>query len=337
MKNKDKPLLAVTLGDITGTGPEIVVKVLREGPRDDCRLLIICDAEVLRSTFDILGARFDLPVFQSIEEAIAGDTPAAVLDIAQGDKELLALGHPHPEAGRMAAEALVGAARLAMDGQVDGVVYAPLVKETMYIGEKKYNDETQILREKLQAPGIKSVAKIGEIFRVTIAEHVPLKKVPDLITSQSVLSAIELLQEALLFYGLKSPRLAVAALNPHAGEGGLVGREEIDEIAPAIQEARAKGIDVSGPIPADTVYVRAFKGQFNGVVNMYHDQANIALKMAGFGEIVILFVRSPVIITTPSHGPAYGKAGKGTADHNNMRAAIEVAAFLARRKKPPIK
>ena len=332
MKNKDKPLLAVTLGDITGTGPEIVVKVLREGPRDDCRLLIICDAEVLRSTFDILGARFDLPVFQSIEEAIAGDTPAAVLDIAQGGKELLALGHPHPEAGRMAAEALVKAAELAKDDQVDGVVFGPLVKETLYLGEKKYSDETQILREKLQAPGIKSVAKIGEIFRVTIAEHVPLKKVPDLITLQSVLSAIELLQEALLFYGLKSPRLAVAALNPHAGEGGMVGREEIDQIAPAVQEAKSKGIDVSGPIPADTVYVRAFKGQFDGVVNMYHDQANIALKMAGFGEIVILFVRSPVIITTPSHGPAYGRAGKGTADHNNLRASIEVAAFLAQRK-----
>jgi 4-hydroxythreonine-4-phosphate dehydrogenase len=127
--------------------------------------------------------------------------------------------------------------------------------------------------------------------------------------------------------------MAVAALNPHAGEGGTVGREEIDQIAPAIQEAKAKGYDIYGPIPADTVYVRAFKGQFDGVVNMYHDQANIALKMAGFGEIVIIFVYSPIIITTPSHGPAYGKAGKGTADHHNMREAIEAAASLARQKK----
>ena len=334
MKNKDKPLLAVTLGDITGTGPEIVVKVLREGPRDDCRLLVVGDEQVMRSTFDILGARFDLPVFRSIEDAVKSDAPFVMLDTARGGRELLALGRPHPEAGQMAAEALVKAVRLAMDGQVDGVVYAPLVKETLYIEERKYNDETQILRELLRAPEMKSVAKVGEVFRLTIAEHVPLRKVPDLITSQSVLSAIELLQEALLFYGLKSSRIAVAALNPHAGEGGMVGREEIDQIAPAIEEARAKGIDVSGPIPADTVYVRAFKGQFDGVVSMYHDQANTALKMAGFGEIVVLFVRSPVIITTPSHGPAYGKAGKGTADHNNLRAAIEVAAFLAQRKKP---
>ena len=329
---KDKPLIAVTLGDITGIGPEILVKVVVEGAPDNCRLLVVGDAQVLRSSFDALGARFNLPVFRSIEEAPSSDAPVAVLDLAQGGKELLALARPHPEAGRMAAEALVRTVELAADGRVDGVVFGPLVKETLYLGEKKYNDETQILRERLQAPEMKAVAKVGEVFRVTIAEHVPLSKVPDLITPQSVLNAIELLHEALLFYGLKSPRIAVAALNPHAGEGGMVGREEIDQINPAIQEAKAKGIDVSGPIPADTVYVRAFKGQFDGVVNMYHDQANIALKMAGFGEIVILFVRSPVIITTPSHGPAYGKAGKGTADPNNLRAAIEVAASLAQRK-----
>jgi len=332
MMIKAKPLIAVTQGDITGIGPEILVKVVVEGPPANCRLLVVADAQVLRASFDALGTRFDLPVFHSIEEVTASDAPVAVLDLAQGSEELLALARPHPEAGRMAAEALVKAVGLAMSGRVDGVVYGPLVKETMYLGERKYNDETQILRERLQAPEMKAVAKVGEVFRVTIAEHVPLKKVPDFITTQSVLNAIELLHEALLFYGLKSPRIAVAALNPHAGEGGMVGREEIDQITPAIQEARTKGIDVSGPIPADTVYVRAFKGQFDGVVNMYHDQANIALKMAGFGEIVILFVRSPVIITTPSHGPAYGKAGKGTADPNNLRAAIEVAASLAQRK-----
>ena len=334
MRNKDKPLIAVTLGDITGIGPEILVKVVVEGVPDNCRLLVVGDAQVLRASFDALGARFDLPVFRSIEEAATSNAPVVVFDLAQGGTELLALARPHPQAGQMAAEALAKAVGLAMDGWVGGVVYGPLVKETMHLGERKYNDETEILRERLRAPEMKAVAKIGEVFRVTIAEHVPLKKVPDFITAQSVSNAIELLHEALVFYGLKSPRIAVAALNPHAGEGGTVGREEIDQITPAIQEARAKGIDVSGPIPADTVYVRAFKGQFDGVVNMYHDQANIALKMAGFGEIVVLFVRSPVIITTPSHGPAYGKAGKGTADPNNLRAAIEVAAFLAQRQQP---
>jgi len=330
---KEKPLIAVTTGDITGIGPEILVKVIVAGPPDKCRLLAVGDAQVIRSSFKALGAKFDLPVFRNIEEAAASEVPVMVLDLAQGGRELLALARPHPEAGRMAAEALIQSAKWAKEGKVDAVVFGPLVKETIYLGKKKYNDETEMMREQLEAPLMKSVAKIGDIFRVTIAEHVPLKKVPELITKESVLEAIEILQEALIMYGMKTLRIAVAALNPHAGEGGMVGREELDHIAPAVAEAKKKGIDVYGPIPADTVYVRAFKGQFDGVVNMYHDQANIALKMAGFGEIVVIFARSPAIITTPSHGPAYGKAGKGTADPNNLRAAIETAAFLARRQR----
>ncbi len=332
MVNRNRPLIAVTFGDITGIGPEILVKVITEGPPANCRLLAVGDAGVLRASFAAFGAKFDLPVFKNIEEAAAGDAKVMVLDLAQGGGELLALARPHPEAGRMAAEALIQSARWAREGRVDAVVFGPLVKETLYLGKKKYNDETQMMREQLKAPQMKSIAKIGDIFRVTIAEHVPLQKIPEFITRENVLEAIEILQEALTMYGVKSPRIAVAALNPHAGEGGLVGREEIEHIAPAIAEAKKKGIDVYGPIPADTVYVRAFKGQYDGVVNMYHDQANIAMKMAGFGEIVIIFARSPVIITTPSHGPAYGKAGKGTADPGNLRSTIEVAASLARHR-----
>ena len=333
MKNKAQPLLAVTTGDITGVGPEILSKVVIEGAPDNCRLLLVGDEQVLRSSFEALGARFDLPVFRTIDEAVKSKAQVVVLDLAQGGKELLALARPNPQAGEMAFGALIKGCELALNDSVDAVVYGPLVKQAMYLGGKKYNDETQLLREKLNAPKLKTIAKIGKVFRVTIAEHVPLRQVPDLITTKSIADAIEVLREGLLLYGLKSPRIAVAALNPHAGEGGTVGREEIDQIAPAIREAKAKGYDISGPIPADTVYVRAFKGQFDGVVNMYHDQANIALKMAGFGEIVIIFVYSPIIITTPSHGPAYGKAGKGTADHHNMREAIEAAASLARQRK----
>jgi len=332
MMDKNKPLSAVTLGDITGIGPEILVKVITEGPPKDCRLLAVGDAQVLRASFDALGTKFDLPIFNNIEEAVASEAQVMALDLAQGGGELLSLARPHPEAGRMAAEALIQSAKWAKEGKVDGVVFGPLVKETLYLGKKKYNDETEMMREQLEAPLMKSVAKIGNIFRVTIAEHVPLQKIPEFITRENILDAIEILQETVKMYGVKSPRIAVAALNPHAGEGGLVGREEIDHIAPAIEEAKKKGIDVYGPIPADTVYVRAFKGQYDGVVNMYHDQANIALKMAGFGEIVIIFARSPAIITTPSHGPAYGKAGKGTADPGNLRATIEVAASLARHR-----
>lgn len=330
---KDRPLIAVTPGDITGIGPEILAKVITGGPPQNCRLLVISDAGVMRDSFEALRKDFDLPVFQSAEETIVSPAPVTVLDTAQGGRELLALGRPHLDAGEMAAVALARGAELAAVGRVDGLVFGPLVKETLHLGDRKYNDEGEILKETLRAPGMKAIAGVGGVFRVTIAEHVPLRKVPDLITRDSVLGAVELLNEALVGFGKESPRIAVAALNPHAGEGGMVGREEIERITPAIEEARRKNIDVTGPVPADTVYLRAFKGQFDGVVNLYHDQANIALKAAGFGEIVVLFVRSPIIITTPSHGPAYGKAGKGTADPDNLRASIELAASLAGRRK----
>ena len=332
MADRENPLIAVTPGDITGIGPEILVKGITEGPPGGCRLLAVGDARVLRASFDALEAKFDLPVFKNIEGVAAGDARVMVLDMAQGGEKLLALARPHPEAGRMAAEALIRSAKWAREGRVDAVVFGPLVKETLYLGKTKYNDETEMMRKQLKAPLMKSVAKIGNIFRITIAEHVPLQKIPEFITRENVLEAIEILNETLKMYGMETPRIAVAALNPHAGEGGLVGREEIDHIAPAIEGARGKGTDVYGPVPADTVYVRAFKGQYDGVVNMYHDQANIALKMAGFGEIVIIFARSPAIITTPSHGPAYGKAGKGTADPGNLRETIKVASSLARHR-----
>lgn len=329
MNTKDKPLIAVTPGDIGGVGPEIVTKVVLEGPPRNCRLLIVEDAQVIRASFKALKAHFDLPIFQSIEDTVKSDASVMVLDLAQGGKELLALGRPDAKTGELQALALVKAVNLAMDGWVDGVTYGPIVKECLHIGEKKYLEEEEILREVLAAPDLKGVGKLGRVYRYTIVEHVPMREMPDLINKQSVLKATEALQEALLSFGLKSPRIAVAALNPHAGDGGLVGREEIDEIAPAIEEARSEGIDASGPVPGDTVYVRALKGEFDGVVSMYHDQALAALKAAGFGKIVIIHTRCPIIITTPSHGSAFNIAGKGIADHKNMREAIEVATNLA--------
>ncbi len=333
MKNKDKPLIAVTPGDIGGVGPEVIAKVITEGPPDTCRLLIVEDAQVIRASFDALNAPFDLPVFQSIEDAVKSEAPAMVLDLAQGGKELLALGRPDPKTGELQALALVKAVNLAKDGWVDGVTYGPIVKESLHIGETKYLEEEEILREVLEAPDLKGIGKLGGVYRYTVIEHVAMKEMPALITKEKVSQATEALHEALLSYGLKSPRIAVSALNPHAGDGGLVGREEIDEIAPAIEKARSKGIKASGPVPGDTVYVRAFQGEFDGVVSMYHDQALAAMKAAGFGKIVIIHTHCPIIITTPSHGSAFNIAGKGIADHKNMREAIEVTAFLAQRSK----
>lgn len=333
MKNEDKPIIAVVCGDIVGIGPEIVAKVIIEGPPDSCRLLITEDAEVLRAAFDVLGARFDLPVFDNIEEAVKSDAPVTVLDLAQGNKNLLFLGHPDTETGELQAKALVKASLLALDGWVDGVAYGPITKETLHIGEKHYVEEEDVLREVLKSPDLKGVGKLEEVYRYTMIEHVAMRELADLVTKERVLKSIEALNEALLSYGLKSPRIAVSALNPHAGDGGLIGHEEADEIAPAIEQAKAEGIDASGPVPGDTAYVRALQGEFDGVVSMYHDQALAAMKAAGFGKIVIILAHCPIIVTTPSHGSAFNIAGKGVADYKNMLDAIEVAAGLAQRRK----
>ena len=328
-----KPLLAVTPGDITGVGPEILVRVLAEGRREDCRILVVADAEVMKAAYAALGVKFNLPVFKDVNEAAASKVEAAIFDMANGGKDILFIRKPHDKGGRLALEALIKASELALSKKVDGVVYAPLCKESLNYQGKKYGDEQYLLKEFLKAPNVRALAKIGNVFRITVVEHYALRKVPDMITKQSVFSNIETIHNALRAYGLESPRIAVAALNPHASEHGLMGNEEAEEITPAIEAARKKGINAIGPIPSDTVYVRAFKGQFDGVVNLYHDQSQIALKAFGFGEIVIFYVNSPIVITTPSHGTAYGKAGKGLADYKNMRQAVELAAALAARKK----
>lgn len=328
-----RPLLAVTPGDITGVGPEILVRVLAEGPRQDCRILVVADAEVMKAAYAALGVKFNLPVFKDADEAVSSKNDIMLYDLADGGKDILFLRKPHDKGGRLALEELVKAVELGVNGKADGVVYAPLCKESFNYDGKKYGDEHHLIREKFNAPRIRALAKIGNVFRITVVEHYALCKLFEMLTRERVLDNIETIHNALRQYGLESPRIAVAAVNPHASEHGTMGNEEAEILMPAIEAARAKGINVAGPIPADTVYVRAFAGQFDGVVNMYHDQSQIALKAFSFGEIVIFYVNSPVVITTPSHGTAFGKAGKGLADPKNMRQAVELAAALAARNK----
>ena len=176
---------------------------------------------------------------------------------------------------------------------------------------------------------------LGEHMRIgVVAGHVPVKDIPASVTEENILNKIRILNKSLLEdFAIRKAKIAVLGLNPHAGDGGLIGHEEADEIAPAIKQAKEEGIDATGPVPGDTVYVRALQGEFDGVVSMYHDQALAAMKAAGFGKIVIILAHCPIIITTPSHGSAFNIAGKGIADHKNMLDAIEVAAGLAQRRK----
>lgn len=332
MSGEAKPIVALTLGDIAGIGPEITAKVLSDEPSDDYHLLVVDDAEVLEESLRRLGIARDLPTVDSADDLPAQTHHMAVLDLSHADKDLLSFGKPHPDTGKMAAKALTLALRLAVDGKVNGVVYPPLCKDTLDVGGGRHGDELELLRSVTNAPQMARIAKIGNVLRTSVTGHIPFRDIADMITTDSVLAAIVVLQEAASSYGMEKPRIAVAALNPHGGEGGQIGREEIDTIGPAVEAARSKGIDIYGPLPADTIYVRALNGEFDGVINLYHDQGNIAAKVAGFGEGVVLYARSPVLVATVAHGVAFDIAGKGMADPANLRQVIEEVALLAQRR-----
>jgi 4-hydroxythreonine-4-phosphate dehydrogenase len=324
------PNIALTLGDMAGIGPEIVAKVLA-APPEGCRLLVVDDARVLKASLDRLGLAADIAFVSDPQAIDMRSKPLTMLDLAHATPELLAIGKPCADTGRMAASALARALELAMDGVADGVVYPPLCKDTLDVGDGAHGDELLLLQRIAKAPAMARVVKAGNVLRNSVTGHVPFANIVRLLTKESVLATIEVLREAFNLYGMESPVIAVAALNPHGGEGGQIGREEIDVLGPAIEAARAAGIDCRGPFAADTLYVRALKGEFQGVVNLYHDQGNIAAKVASFGEGVVQYVRSPVPIATVAHGAAFDIAGKGVADETNLREVIAEVAMLARR------
>jgi len=332
MTENSAPVIGLTMGDITGIGPELVARVLSATRGSGYRVLLVDDADLIRGSYQSLGLPFDLPVFDTEADALQGHHVAAVLDLAHADRSLLALGHPHPEAGKMAARAVSEALRLGMAGKLDGVVYAPLCKETLDVGGGRHGDELELFQSVTKAPRMARVSKTGKVMRTTVTGHVPFRDIASAVTKEGIVDAVEILSEASSAYGAAEPRIAVATLNPHGGESGQIGREEIDVVEPAVEAARLAGFNASGPYPADTIFVRAFAGEFDGVVNLYHDQGNIAAKVAGFGEGILVYVRSPVLIGSVSHGVAYDIAGRGTADPSNLRQAIEEVALLATRR-----
>jgi 4-hydroxythreonine-4-phosphate dehydrogenase len=217
-----------------------------------------------------------------------------------------------------------------MDGQIDGVVSAPLNKEAFHMAGYDYADELAYLSHWTHSPqaAIMGVMK-DRIWTIAVAEHVPFSEILGLVKKERVLECIRQMAGALTRVGVQRPRIAVAALNVHAGEGGLYGKEEITEITPAIQAARDTGLDVTGPVPADMVFPKALAGEYDGVVCMYHDQANIARKLQGKSEGATVFIGLAVPCGTTAHGTAFDKAGLGIADPGSLWAALRYTARLA--------
>jgi len=319
------------MGDAAGIGPEIIVKALTvKKTHDLCRPLIVGDRGIMEKAASIVKAPVTVRGIETVDEAHFVYGTLDVLDLANLPADL-PFGRVDARAGRAAYEYVEKAVRLAMDGEIDAIATAPLNKEALKAGGSSLPGHTEILGSLSGTRDFSMMLVSKELKVIHVSTHVSLRKACDLVKRDRVFRVIELADEALRNLGIDSPRIAVAGLNPHAGEGGLFGTEEIEEIVPAIGRARERGIDASGPVPPDTVFFRsARKREFDVVVVMYHDQGHIPLKLGGFEEGVNVTVGLPFVRTSVDHGTAFDIAGTGKADSRSMTAAIRAASAMGR-------
>jgi 4-hydroxythreonine-4-phosphate dehydrogenase len=330
------------MGDPAGVGPEVVIGALaRRSLREECRALVIGDSRGLARAAGAAGRRFRPRVVASAEEADGCTSAVCLLDLANAAPDEIATAEVSAAAGQAAAAYIRQAVELAQVGTVSGIVTAPISKEALQLAGVTHPGHTEMLASLC---GVRHVAMMlvhGEMRVSHVTGHVSVRKACDLVSQARVLTVIRLTHQALRGMGLAVPRIAVAGLNPHAGESGLFGDEEARAIAPAVKRARGEGMEVTGPLPPDSVFARHRAGEFDAVVAMTHDQGHIAVKTVGFAAKrggglksagVNVTLGLPIIRTSVDHGTAFDIAGQGVADPTSMVAAIRLAAHMARRR-----
>lgn len=343
MNKHSKPIIGITMGDIAGIGPEIIAKALSlKEIYDTCRPLVIGDAKVMGKALAIAKVKLTVKSVHRVSEAAFSCGIIDVYDL-ENVKEGIGFGRVSAASGKASAEYIEKAVSLALGKEIDAIVTAPINKEAINKAGYDYPGHTEFLAHLTDSKSYTMLLTAGSLRVVHVTTHVSLREACDLITKERVLEKIKLAHQVMRMLGFEKPRIAVASLNPHGGEGGLFGREEIEEIAPAIKAARELGFDVTGPLPPDTVFVRARGGAFDIVVAMYHDQGHIPIKLAGFEFNqeentwstvggVNTTIGLPIIRTSVDHGVAYGKAGKGTANPGSMIEAMKMAVDLAKNR-----
>lgn len=319
----NRPRIALTLGDPAGIGPELAAKTLsRPGILERAEVYVLADlAEVERAFQD---AR--LPMVPVGEPAPGYIT---VLDDGSAPEEAPAVGEVSKAAGERAMHQLRRAVALVNSGKVGAIVFTPLNKTSLHLAGMNEEDELRWFAKELSFEGTTSELNVlGELWTARVTSHVPISKVAEGVTSENVIAAIRLLNTVLTEAGI-TPRIGVCGLNPHNGENGNFGREEIEEIRPGVEAAAAEGIDVKGPFPSDTIFLAARRGDFNGIVTMYHDQGQIAMKLLGFSGGVTIQGGLPIPISTPAHGTAFEIVGQGIADPTSTNNAFDIAVAVA--------
>lgn len=326
-----KPILGILLGDATGIGPEIIAKLCADGKITAwCRPILLGDARILKTGIKFAKVQFPFSVINDIN-LIDWNGPIPLWDLKNFDPKNIIMGQISANSGLAMGQQFEHALQLYNEGIINGFSFAPYNKAALKQGGYDIY--------KLFARNLKIKWPFGELNVVNnlwisrVTSHIPLREVPNRLTVKNIFGAIKLLDETIVLMGNDQPRIAVASLNPHAGDEELFGKEENEIIAPAIALANKEGINAMGPFPADTLFVNAFKGLYEGVTTMYHDQGQIALKLMNFKSAVTVIAGLSCPITTPAHGTAFDIAGKGIANANAMSKAIEIAATIIQKKK----
>lgn len=320
------PILAVTMGDPAGIGPEIIVKALaHEEIYRSCRPLVVGDQRMLARAAKWTETSVSLTVVDDPAAGTYRPGTITLLDLQNADPTAIAPGQLSAAAGRAAVDYVFRACDLAMSGAVQAVVTAPLNKEAMHLAGYNYAGHTELLTERTGAKRVSMLLTGPKLRVVHVSTHVSLEEAIRRVTQARVAEVIDLAHRSCLALGVENPRIAVAGLNPHAGESGLFGDQEAREIQPAIDAALARGLTVSDPQPPDTVFLRAVRGHYDIVVAMYHDQGHIPMKLLAFDSGVNVSMGLPIIRTSVDHGTAFDIAGTGQAGEESMLAAIDVA------------
>lgn len=329
--NASLPVIAVAMGDPSGISPELTARILAEPDlRAAARYVVFGDYRLFRLGCDDAGLTPDLQVIGEGDPLPAEAGKPVFVDLKNHDPADLQRGKATLAGGRAATDNFRRALRLAAAGQADAVFFTPFNKAAMRFAYPGYDDEIRFVRDAIAFDGPASEFNVLEkLWNARVTSHIPLSEVAQNITQERILRSLDLADRNLRAAGFDPPRIAVAGINPHAGDGGNFGRDEIETIEPAVKAAKAKGYTVEGPFPSDTVFLRAKNGDFDAVLTMYHDQGQIAMKLMGFDRGVTLIGGFPFPICTPAHGTAYEIAGKGIANLGATRAALALAIKMA--------
>lgn len=326
-----RPVLVLAMGDPCGISPELTAKIILDAEvRAAADLIVIGDRRVLADGEDVADLKCDCRTWKP-GTPVAFDGAAVFVDLGHLDPARVTRGTASQTGGAFALSNFRSALRLGASGGADAVTFTPFNKYAMKLADSSYEDEIAVITAESGAarPG-REFNILDGLWNARVTSHVPLKEVARYITKEAVINGLVLTDRCMRDAGIARPRIAVAGLNPHAGDGGNFGREEIDIIEPAVAAAKAQGIACEGPFPSDTVFLRAKRGDFDAVQTMYHDQGQIAMKLMGFESGITLIGGYPFPVCTPAHGTPYDIAGKGIANLGATRNALLIAARMSK-------